>query len=52
MAKLGTGVRFRALQNKLALNPKIKNPAALAAFIGMKKYGKKRFQKLSIKGKL
>jgi len=29
----------------------VKNPKALAAYIGRKKYGKKRFQQLAAKGK-
>jgi hypothetical protein len=48
--KLGTGARFKALKNKLAAKGAI-NPAALAAFIGRKKYGKTKFQKLAAKGK-
>jgi hypothetical protein len=47
---LGTGARFRALKNKLARRG-AKNPAALAAWIGRKKYGKKRFQQLAAKGR-
>lgn len=43
-AKLGSGARFKALTKKV-------HSKALAAFIGRKKYGKKRFQKLSAKGK-
>jgi len=48
--KLGTGVRFRRLVNKLRRRG-VKNPKALAAWIGRKKYGKKRFAKLSAKGR-
>lgn len=29
----------------------VKNPAALAAFIGRKKFGKAAFQKMAVKGK-
>jgi hypothetical protein len=43
-AKLGSGARFKALVKKG------KSPA-LAAWIGRKKYGKSRFQKLASKGK-
>lgn len=43
-AKLGSGKRFKALSKKVGSN-------ALAAWIGRKKYGKKRFQKLSVKGR-
>jgi hypothetical protein len=48
--KLGTGARFKALKNKLSAKGAI-NPAALAAWIGRKKYGKTKFQKLAAKGK-
>jgi hypothetical protein len=43
---LGGGGRFDALKAKLASNPKIRNPGAVAASIGRKKYGKKKFQSL------
>jgi hypothetical protein len=42
-APLGQGGRFAALKQKLAKQG-VKDPAALAASIGRKKYGKKRFQ--------
>jgi hypothetical protein len=44
---LGGGGRFAALEGKLAAKPGIKNPGALAASIGRKKYGKAKFQNLS-----
>jgi hypothetical protein len=52
MAKppLGSGQRFRSLEEKLASRG-AKDPAALAAYIGRKKYGKGRFQKLAKGGK-
>ncbi len=43
-AKLGSGARFKALSKKVG-------SSALAAWIGRKKYGKSRFQKLSARGK-
>lgn len=49
-APLGQGGRFAALKKKLAGNG-AKNPAALAAFIGRKKYGAKKFASLGNKGK-
>lgn len=49
-AKLGSGARFKALSKKLAKKG-VKDPKALAAAIGRKKFGKKRFQKLAAKGK-
>lgn len=45
--KLGSGKRFSNLTKALAKRPGVTNPAALAASIGRKKYGKKKFQKLS-----
>lgn len=48
--KLGTGKRFSNLKGKLAKKG-AKDPAALAAYIGRKKYGKKQFQGLSNKSK-
>lgn len=44
--KLGSGKRFSRLSNKLA-HQGVRDPDALAAAIGRKKYGKARFQKLS-----
>ena len=49
--KLGSGSRFKRLKKTLAKKKGIKNPAALAAFIGRKKYGKKKFAKLSAAGR-
>jgi hypothetical protein len=47
---LGSGERFAALKGKLAAKG-ASDPGALAAYIGRKKYGKKKFGKLSAKGK-
>lgn len=44
--KLGTGARFKALSGKLAARG-ARNPAALAAWIGRRKYGAKKFGALS-----
>lgn len=43
--KLGTGERFRQLEGSLSRRG-VRNPAALAAYIGRKKYGAKRFAAL------
>jgi hypothetical protein len=51
VAPLGSGGRFAALKAKLGKKPGIKNPGALAASIGRKKYGKAKFQSLAAKGK-
>ena len=52
MAKplLGSGERFKALEGTLAAKG-VKSPGGLAAFIGRKRYGKAKFQKLATKGK-
>jgi hypothetical protein len=49
--KLGSGARFAALKASLANRPGVTNPAALAAAIGRKKYGSKKFASLAKKGK-
>lgn len=52
MAKepVGSGRRFRLLTAKLAGKPGVKNPAALAATIGRRKFGRERFNKLAQHG--
>lgn len=47
--KPGGGGRFAKLV--ASLKGKVKNPKAVAASIGRKKYGKKRFQKMAAKGR-
>ncbi len=47
---LGTGERFRKLTAELKKKG-ADNPRALAAWIGRKKYGKKRFQELAARGR-
>lgn len=49
-AKLGSGARFKSLTAKLKKKG-ARNPKALAAWIGRKKYGKKKFAKLSAAGR-
>jgi hypothetical protein len=49
--KLGTGRRFRNLERELARRKGVRNPAALAAYIGRKKHGKKRMAQLAVKGR-
>ena len=49
-AKLGSGARFKALTGKLKKKG-AKNPKALAAWIGRKKYGKKKMAKMSATGR-
>lgn len=48
--KLGSGKRFSNLKRKLAAKGAT-NPGALAAYIGRKKYGAKKFAALGRKGK-
>jgi len=49
--KLGSGKRFAALEKKIAARGGVRDPGAVAAAIGRKKYGKKKFQKLAAKGR-
>lgn len=47
--KLGSGKRFKALKSNLEKKG-AKSPGALAAWIGRRKYGKKKFASLSAAG--
>jgi len=49
--KLGGGGRFQKLKRKIASRGGVKDPGAVAAAIGRKKYGKKRFQKMASRGR-
>lgn len=49
--KLGGGGRFKKLERSLMRQGGVKDPGALAASIGRKKYGKKKFQKLAAAGR-
>lgn len=49
-AKLGTGARFKSLSHKLDKKG-IRDPNALAASIGRKKYGNKKMTAMAKKGK-
>lgn len=51
-AKLGSGGRFKALVGKLKKKKGIKDPMALAASIGMKKYGKQKMMAMAQRGKM
>jgi len=48
--KLGSGERFKKLKEKLEKRG-AKSPGALASWLGRKKFGKSRFQKLAAVGK-
>mgnify|MGYP001567808747 FL=1 len=49
--KAGTGARFKRLKKTLAKRKGVKNPGALAAFIGRKKFGKRRMAKMAAAGR-
>lgn len=51
LPKLGSGKRFKALANKIARKGNIENPAAVAAKVGMEKYGKEKMEKMAQAGK-
>jgi len=48
--RLGGGGRFQKLKGKLGRKG-VRNPGALAASIGRKKYGKKKMAKMSARGR-
>lgn len=49
--RLGSGERFKNLKETLSKQKGIKDPGALAASIGAKKYGQARMTSLAKKGK-
>lgn len=49
--KLGSGSRFAALVRKLEARGDVADPRALAASIGRRKYGSRRFQQLAAAGR-
>ena len=49
-AKLGSGARFKAVEKSAAASG-AKNPAAVAAAAGDKKWGKGKMEKMAKKGK-
>lgn len=48
---LGSGGRFKKLVKSLKAKGDVSNPAAVAAAIGRKKYGAKKFAKLAAAGR-
>tara|TARA_R100001163_G_C4991148_1_gene143697 strand:- start:26 stop:235 length:210 start_codon:yes stop_codon:yes gene_type:complete len=48
--KLGSGARFKSLTKKLKKG-EAKNPKALAAYIGRKKYGPKKMAAMAKRGR-
>ena len=49
--KLGGGGRFAKLEKSIAARGGMKNPAAVAASIGRKKYGAKKMAAMAAKGR-
>lgn len=49
-AKLGSGKRFKSLTRSLKRKG-ARNPKALAAYIGRKKYGARKMAKMAAKGR-
>ena len=49
-AKLGTGARFKAV-GRSAAKSGAENPGAVAAAIGIKKYGEAKMHKMAVAGK-
>ncbi len=49
--KVGGGGRFASLKRKIASRGGVRNPGAVAAAIGRKKYSKEQFQKMAARGK-
>lgn len=49
--KLGSGARFKALSEALGERGGVKDPKALAAYIGAKKFSRKRMTKMAVAGK-
>jgi hypothetical protein len=50
-AKVGTGKRFAALSEQLSHSKGIRDPGAVAAAIGRRKYGASRMAKMAAKGR-
>ena len=48
---LGSGERFKKLKGKISAEGDVEDPEAVAAMIGRKKFGKKRFQEMAAAGK-
>jgi hypothetical protein len=49
--KLGSGKRFANLKRSIAARGNVRNPGAVAASIGRKKYGKKKMAKMAAAGR-
>lgn len=51
LPKLGTGKRFQRLTGELRRKKKVRDPKAVAAAIGRKKYGKARMAQMAARGR-
>lgn len=51
VSRLGDGSAFKRLVTKLKKRGGVSDPKALAAYIGRKKYGKAKFQKMAAQGR-
>lgn len=49
--KVGGGGRFSKLKSKIASKGKVSDPGAVAAAIGRKKYGAKKFSRMAAAGR-
>jgi hypothetical protein len=49
--RLGSGARFAALKSKIAAHGGVRNPGAVAAAIGRKKYGSSKMAKMAAAGR-
>ena len=49
--KVGGGGRFKKLRASIAKRGGVSDPGAVAAAIGRRKYGKKRFQAMAARGR-
>jgi hypothetical protein len=50
-ARLGSGERTKALVKELSGRPGVYDPKGLAAYIGRKKYGPRKYAELGAKGR-
>ncbi len=50
-AKLGSGARFKSLVKKLKGKKGVTDPEGLAAYIGAKKFGRKKMTKMASAGR-
>ena len=49
--RVKSGTRFKKCVKNVSKNKGVTNPDAVCAYIGRKKYGKKKFEQLALRGK-